>query len=387
MSEKTVKSPHKCPEFRRCGGCRFLEGSYEDSLRKKDEFLRALLGKFGEPKPIAGMADPFHYRNKVHHVLTRRKDGTVLSGFYEENSRRVVPAEHCLLEDEGAQAIIRTLERLIRSFHYTVYEEERKTGLFRHVMIRKGFQTGEVMVVLVATSPILPGKNDFVKALRKEHPEITTIVLNVNPYDTGMVLGTDNRTLFGPGFILDRLAGLTFVISPTSFYQINPVMTENLYAAVKRLAALKGTETVLDAYSGIGTIGLSLASSAKAVIGVELNGDAVRDAVRNARQNRIGNARFYKGDATEFLGGLVRAKEHVDLIILDPPRSGSTEAFIRAAAEAAPDRVIYVSCGPESLSRDLELFEKVRYRVRSMEAYDMFPWTDHAEVVCLLDRA
>lgn len=376
-----------CKIAEKCGGCRHIGGSYEESLRAKEERIRELIGELCPVEPIVKMPDPFHYRNKVHHVFYRKKDGTVCSGMYEEGTRKVVPAENCLLEDVRALKIIRTLERLIRSFRYTVYEETRKNGLFRHVLIRTAHTTGEILVVLVLTSQILPGKNDFVKALLTAHPEITTLVLNVNDRNTGMVLGPTCKVLYGPGSIRDRLGGLTFSISPSSFYQVNPVMTERLYAGVAEFAALTGRETVVDAYSGIGTIGLSLARNASRVIGVELNPDAVKDAVRNAKQNRILNARFFKGDAGEFLTGMADEGERADVVLMDPPRSGSTEVFMDAVIRLAPEKTVYVSCDPETLARDLRYFTGKGYRVLRARPYDMFSWTEHAEVLTVLTRS
>ncbi len=381
-----MKDQLNCKIADKCGGCRYAGILYEDSLKEKEARVRELLGKFHGIEPIVGMKDPFHYRNKVHHVYYRKKDGTVCSGFYEEGTRKVVPAGHCLLEDAAAQKIIETSEKLIRSFRYTVYDETRKNGLFRHVLVRRGHATGEIMVVFVLTSPILPGKNDFVKALRAAHPEITTVALNVNARDTGMVLGDQTKVLYGPGRIKDRLSGLTFSISPSSFYQVNSPMTEKLYAGVAEFAALTGTETVIDAYSGIGTIGLSLAKRAGKVIGIELNPDAVRDAIGNAKANGIENARFFRGDAGAFLQGMAAEKEHADVVLMDPPRSGSTEAFMDAVIKVSPERVIYVSCNPETLSRDLQFFTEHGYEVKRIRPYDMFGWSEHAETLVQLSR-
>ena len=242
------------------------------------------------------------------------------------------------------------------------------------------------MVVLVTGSPIFPSKNNFVKALRKSHPEITTVVLNVNDRQTSMVLGDREKPIFGPGFIKDRLCGCMFRISPKSFYQVNPVQTEILYQTAIDYAGLTGKETVIDAYCGIGTIGLIAAKKAGKVIGVELNKDAVKDARINAKENKITNAAFYQGDAGRFMVEMAAKGEKADVVFMDPPRSGSTEEFMDAVAILNPDRVVYVSCNPETLARDLAYFKKKGYRAEKAWAVDQFPATSHVETVCLLSR-
>ena len=288
-----TKEKLACPVSKRCGSCDMIAVPYEKQLEQKQEKIQELLGSFGPVEKIIGMKEPLYYRNKVHHVFGYTKQG-IISGSYEANSHIVVPVENCLIEDRKCQEIIKTVRNLAKSFKLKIYDEDTGYGTLRHVLLRRGFATGEVMVVLVMTTPILPGKNNFVKALKAAHPEITTIVLNVNDRDTSMVLGKRNITLYGPGFIKDRLLNCTFRISPDSFYQVNPVQTEALYNKVIEFADLSGSETVVDAYCGVGTIGLCLSFRAKEVIGVELNRDAVKDAVINARENRIENARFIR---------------------------------------------------------------------------------------------
>lgn len=242
------------------------------------------------------------------------------------------------------------------------------------------------MVVLITASPVFPSKNNFVKALRKIHPEITTVVQNVNGRDTSMVLGEKEHVLYGPGFIVDVLCGKKFRISSKSFYQINPVQTEKLYNLAIEAAGLTGKETVVDAYCGIGTIGIVAASAAKEVIGVELNKDAVRDAVTNAKANGEKNIRFYNNDAGKFMVQMASQNAHADVVFMDPPRSGSTEEFMDAVAILNPDRVVYVSCNPETLARDLAYFKKKGYRAEKTWAVDQFPATSHVETVVGLHR-
>ena len=375
-----------CPVQERCGGCTLLHLPYNEQLAKKQRQLEALLkGICPNVHKIKGMKDPAHYRNKVHAVFSRKK-GEIVSGIYEERTHHVIPVDACLLENETADAIIRDIRMLLSKFRMKVYDEDSGYGLFRHVLIRVGYHSKEVMVVLVLASPILPSKNHFVKALRELHPEITTIVLNVNAQHTSMVLGERMITLYGKGCIEDQLCGCTFRISPSSFYQVNPVQTELLYQKAMELAELKGTKRVLDAYCGTGTIGIIAARRAKEVIGVELNQDAVRDAVSNAKRNGVSNIRFYQADAGRFMVQMAESKETVDVVILDPPRSGSTEAFIRAVKKLSPSRVVYISCNPETLARDLKVFRAHGYVAKEAFPYDMFPYTEHLETVCLLNK-
>ena len=375
----------KCEYQKKCGGCRYIDKDYKESLTIKQREMTSLLGAFKKVEPIVGMENPYYYRNKVHHVFGYRK-GQVQAGFYKEGTHDLVDVSSCLIEDEKSQAIIETVKKLVPSFKIKTFNEDTGYGLLRHVLVRRGFSTGEIMVVLVLSSTMLPGKNNFIKALRKEHPEITTIVINVNNEKTTMVLGEREQVIYGPGFIKDKLCGVTFRISPKSFYQINPVQTEKSYQCAIEKASLTGKETVIDAYCGIGTIGLAAASKCKEVIGVELNKDAVRDAITNARENGIKNARFFTGDAGKYMKEMAASGAKADVVFMDPPRSGSTKEFIDAVAVLSPARVVYVSCGPDTLARDLKLFEKKGYKVKFLQPFDMFPFTGHTEVVCMMER-
>ena len=314
------------------------------------------------------------------------RDGRIVSGIYQEGTHKIVPVDSCLIEDQTADSIIRDIRGLLASFKIKIYNEDSGYGLLRHVLIRRGFATGQVLVALVLASPILPSKNNFVKALRKLHPEITTVVLNVNDKKTSMVLGERNITLYGKGYIEDILCGKTYRISPGSFYQVNPVQTEVLYRKAIELAGLTGRERVLDAYCGIGTIGMTAADQAGEVIGVELNRAAVRDAISNAKANGVKNIRFFAGDAGDFLDDLAARGETVDVVFLDPPRAGSTEKFLNAVARMGVERVVYVSCNPETLARDLKYLKKKGYQAEGAWVVDMFPWTESCECVVKVGR-
>ncbi|MGN0276057.1 MAG: 23S rRNA (uracil(1939)-C(5))-methyltransferase RlmD [Hominisplanchenecus sp.] len=375
-----------CPVAKKCGGCDYQGLPYEEQLKKKKKMVRILLDSFGKVHPIIGMENPYHYRNKVHAVFDRDRKGNAISGVYQKGTHKVVPLDTCLIEDEKADEIIVSIRGLLKSFKIRIYDEDSQYGLLRHVLVKRGFSTGEIMVVLVTASPVFPSKNNFVKALHKLHPEITTIVQNINDRGTSMVLGKRDIVLFGKGYIEDRLCGCTFRISAQSFYQVNPVQTEKLYAKAIEAAGLTGKETVLDAYCGIGTIGILASGSAGQVIGVELNPDAVRDAVTNAKRNTVSNIRFYCEDAGEFMVKMAENGTKPDVVFMDPPRSGSSEAFLTSLAKLAPEKVVYVSCNPETLARDVKFLRKKGYRMEEAWPVDMFPFCAHVETVCLLSR-
>lgn len=375
----------KCPYVEKCGACHMGQTSYEEELTAKKKIVEQYIGKYCKVNDVAGMYYPFHYRNKVHAVFGRLKD-EVIAGTYSAGTHTIVPIQECLIEDVQASAIIRTVTELIKSFKIWVYNEDTGRGVMRHVLVRKGMSTRQIMVVLVTACPEFPHKNNFVAELRKRHPEITTIVQNINEQDTTLILGEKNKPLYGEGYIEDVLCGLRFRISPNSFYQVNSAQTQVLYKKAIQAAGLTGKETVIDAYCGIGTIGMAMASKAGKVLGIELNRDAVKDAKANARRNQINNIHFVAADATEYMTTMSENGTKADVVIMDPPRSGSTEEFIRAVALLAPDRVVYVSCNPDTLGRDLEVFKRQRYQAVEAWPVDMFGWTNHIETVCLLSK-
>jgi len=352
----------------------------------KEASCRELLAPFCKLEPIIGMENPAHYRNKVHAVFGEDRKHNPISGIYEEKSHRIVPVERCYLENQKADEIIVSIRGLLKSFKIRPYNEDTGYGLLRHVLIRTACATGQIMVVLVLASPVMPSKNNFVKALLKLHPEISTIVVNVNDRDTSMILGNREQVIYGKGYIEDILCGKRFRISPASFYQVNPVQTEKLYAKAMEFAQLTGGETVVDAYCGTGTIGMIASDRAARVIGVELNPDAVRDARSNAKSNQITNIEFYQNDAGEFLLEMAQQGAAVDVLFMDPPRSGSNEAFLRAVCRIAPKRVVYISCNPDTLARDLRYLVKGGYRAEKGVAVDMFPFTGHVETIVLIQK-
>ena len=380
-----TKKDLKCAVAKKCGGCDYINSPYDKHVKEKLELANKLIKKYGKFDGIISMRNPYHYRNKVSAVFGF-ENKKIIAGTYEKNSHRVVDTKNCLIEDEKAGSIIQTIKKMCVSFKIKAYDEDTGFGFLRHVLIRVGKKSGQIMVVLVTSNVIFPNKNAFIKVFRGEHPEITTIVQNINNKNTSMVLGDREIVMYGKGYITDELCGLTFKISPKSFYQVNRDQTEKLYSQAIEYANLQGDEVLLDAYSGIGTIGLIASKSVKEVISVELNKDAHKDAVTNAKINNIKNVKFYNADATHFINDLAAANEKIDVVILDPPRTGSTDEFIAAVGRLKPKKVVYVSCNPETLARDLEVFKKHRYRFEKGMVVDCFCHTRHVEGVVLLSK-
>ena len=374
-----------CGISAKCGGCQGQKQSYAKTIEAKQKNLNTLLKKYGKVEPIIGMENPYHYRNKVHGVVSRDRRGNIFTGVYKEGTHYVVPVEECLIEDKKADEIMQTICKLLKSFKIKVFDEDTGYGLVRHLLIRTGHKSGEIMVTIVTVSPVFPSKNNFVKALRDIHPEITTVVLNHNDRRTSMVLGDKEQVLYGKGYIEDTLCEKVFRISSRSFYQVNSVQTEILYKTAIDWAGLTGKETIIDAYCGIGTIGLIASDKAKKVIAVESNKDAVKDAIVNKKLNNVNNIEFYMQDASPFMTKLSAQDVKVDVLFMDPPRSGSTEEFMDAVKVLKPAKVVYISCNPETLARDLEYLTKGgMYKVNRMQGVDLFPWTNHCEMICLL---
>ena len=373
-----------CPLQRQgCGGCQHLEEPYPRQLARKQALVEKLLGPLGPVEPILGMEDPWHYRCKVTASFAEGRQG-LACGLYARHSRRVLPAGHCPLQDQQAEALVQAVLQAARECRYTVYDPAKGTGLLRHVQVRQGLFTGQQMATLVTGPEQLPGSRRFTARVRQLCPGLTTLVQSVNPRDTSLVLGERCRTLFGPGAIEDALCGLRFRISPLSFYQVNPRQAQRLYELAIREAGLTGRETVLDAYCGTGTIGLAAAGRAGQVLGVELNPAAVRDAQANARRNEVRNARFVCADAGAYMARLAAEGAAPDVVLLDPPRAGSTPEFLRALARMGPARVVYISCDPATQARDLALLAGLGYRMERARPVDMFPHTDHVECVASL---
>ena len=386
VTSKKVGKGNACPLYKKCGGCQLQNMTYEEQLSFKQAKSIKYLGRFGHVEEIIGIENPTHYRNKVQAAFGTTRGGKIVSGVYQSSSHNIVLVDECMLEDKIADEIIVDIRKMLPRFKLTAYNEDTGKGFLRHVLVKRGFATGEVMVVLVTGSAIFPAKKDFLKALLKKHEEITTVIWNINPSKTSLVLGKREEVLFGSGYIEDILCGKRFRISAKSFYQINPIQTEKLYNTAIDFAGLTGKETVLDAYCGIGTIGLVALDKAKRVIGVELNEDAVRDAIMNAKLNAAKDIRFFCADAGKFMVGMAEANEKVDVVFMDPPRAGSDIPFLKSIATLRPKKVVYVSCNVETQARDLAFLCKNGYKVGRIQPVDMFPHTNHVECIAELIR-
>ncbi len=380
------KKAEFCPVAKKCGGCQLQNLTYPEQLSYKQAKVIRLLGKFCRVEDIIGMENPYNYRNKVQAAFGMTRGGKIISGVYQSKSHRIVCVDECRLEDKKADEIIVTIRNMMKHYRMLPYNEDTGVGFLRHVLVKRGFTSGQIMVVLVTGTPMFPGKNAFVKELLKKHPEITTIIQNINREHTSLVLGETEKVLYGKGTIEDTLCGCVFRISAKSFYQINPVQTEKLYSTAIDFAGLTGNETVIDAYCGIGTIGIIAAQKAKDVIAVEVNKDAVFDAKNNARRNETQNIKFYCADAGKFMTNMAADGKTADVVFMDPPRAGSDEAFLSSVVTLGPKKIVYVSCNPETQERDLKYLIKNGYNVKKIQPVDMFPHTNHVETVVLLTR-
>ena len=384
---KKVGKGNACPLYKKCGGCQLQNMTYDEQLSFKQAKTIRYLGRFGHVNEIIGMEKPYHYRNKVQAAFGTTRGGKIISGVYQSSSHNIVLVDECMLEDKTADKIITDIRKiLLPKFRLTAYNEDTGKGFLRHVLVKRGFATNEVMVVLVTGTRVFPKKDEFVRELLKLHPVITTVIWNINGSKTSLVLGDKEEVLYGSGYIEDVLCKKRFRISAKSFYQINPVQTEKLYNTAIDFAELTGKETVLDAYCGTGTIGIVASDKAKNVIGVELNKDAVKDAISNAKLNKTENIRFFCADAGKFMVGMAEDNETVDLVFMDPPRAGSDLNFLRSVAALKPDKVVYISCNVETQARDLAFLCKNGYKVKKIQPVDMFPHTNHVETVVLLSQ-
>lgn len=385
---------YTCPIAKKCGGCEWLAVPYPIQLRRKQEFVEELFAAVAKEdgaslEDVRGMDDPRAFRFKAATPFAPGKGGRIRSGFYAAGSHRIVRCDQCLVEDPRARDILNSVARIASDLRIPAYEEDRGTGCLRHAMLRCGYATDDLLLTLVTNGPSLPADKRLVKALREAHPELTSIVQNINERRTNAILGRECKTLFGPGIMHDKLLGCTFEIGPTSFYQTNPAQTEVLYQLALEGAALQPGMRVLDAYCGTGTIGIcaAAASNEVQVTGVEQVRGAVSCAKRNAAANSVSDrCEFIRADATQYLVKTAKTGEHFDVIIMDPPRAGSTPEFLSAVANIAPERVVYVSCNAVTQARDLEVLRAQGYRMERLTPVDMFPHTKHVETVALLER-
>ncbi len=396
-----------CPIARACGGCQLQHLSYEAQLRFKTKRVADALQRIGglsirmageEPGegrdevllyPALGMEEPWHYRNKAQVPVGKARDGSLVMGFYARHSHEIIPQESCMITFPEAQTVLQTVREWMRRFGVSVYNEVSGTGVLRHVLARKGMRTGEILVCLVSRKRRIRHENELAEMLRSTVPGFATLTVNVNEGRDNVILGREGYTAFGPGFIEDEIGGLRFRISPESFFQVNSEQMEVLYGKALEFAGLRGEETVWDLYSGIGTISLFLAKKASKVYGCEIVPQAIRNARENARLNGLGNVTFYEGAAEEVLPRWAseHPEERIDVIVVDPPRKGLDLRCLETICQIAPERVIYVSCDPATLARDLALFRERGYRAECAQPVDQFCQTVHVESVVLMARA
>ena len=378
----------KCKISNKCGSCQLLDKEYDETLKIKLSHVNELFKKNNINyviKEINPSKNKIKYRNKMI-VGFKYINNDIIAGFYEENSHKIIAMDSCLMHSDNQNKIVQETIKIMKQLKLRPYDEDRRNGLIRYLLIKEGFKTNELMVVIVTGQEVFPGSNEFCKRIRSISPNIKTIVQNINTRKTSVVLGDKEKILFGNGYISDYLFDLRFNITSKSFFQVNPKQAERLYSKVMEYATLDNTKTIIDAYSGVGTIGMYLSKFCKNVISVENNKQAFLAAIYNAKVNNIKNVKFYNDDATLFIKDLAYNKEKIDLIIMDPPRTGSTEEFIMSCVKLRPNKIVYVSCGPDTLARDLKLFLKNNYFISKASCFDMFCFSNHIETVVCLER-
>ena len=388
----------KCPNARACGGCQIQHLDYAEQLKYKQKKVENLLERVGKVKDyemlqIMGMEEPYYYRNKAQFPVGRNKDGEIVTGFYAGRTHSIIDTEHCYIQHPLNEKLIQIVKKWMNQNQIEPYDEVSGRGLVRHILTRVGYRTKEVMVCLVINGKKLP-KADILVDMLKDVPGMTSICFNVNREKTNVILGNEVQVLWGQGYIEDYIGDIKFQISPLSFYQVNPVQTQKLYGKAFEFASLTGKETVWDLYCGIGTISLFLAKNAAQVYGVEIVPQAIEDAKKNAKINGITNAEFFVGKSEEVLPKYYEdyAKTHngqtitADVIVVDPPRKGCDEKLLECIVSMQPKRMVYVSCDPATLARDLNYMEAHGYKVLKAQCCDMFAHSVHVETVVLLQR-
>lgn len=378
-----------CPLSSRCGGCDYIDMSYDEELDRKQYAIEDILGGFGRVSPIIPSEKFTHYRCKIQAVCGMR-GGKLVTGIYRRGTHLLVPVEKCLLEDSRASEVLRVFRALANRFNLPAYDEDSGTGILRHVLIRTSSASGEALVAIVASSTDFPHAHDMAAALHQRLPFVKGVVAVENREKTSMVIpeGAEERTLYGKPFIREEILGLSFKVSASSFFQVNPLQAAELYSIAMDMAEITKGSTAMDAYCGTGTITLIAASrGAGKAIGIEANASAAADARANARENKLGNAVFIEGDASKVLKDMAKAGDKCDTLFLDPPRAGSTEEFLASASRLAPNRIVYISCNPVTLARDLRYVRRFTpYSVAAIQPVDMFPASEHVETVVLLRR-
>lgn len=391
ITPSSARTEPKCPVARQCGGCQFQAMAYDKQLLFKENKIKNALQRIGGVKnvetlmePILGMEHPWRYRNKAQFPIGLDKNGKIVAGFYAGHTHCIIPQEDCLLGVEENPKILEIVRKFMEEYRIRPYDEDTHTGLVRHVLIRKGFYTGEIMVCLVINGKKLPAADKLVEALLAV-PGMTSISINRNQEKTNVIMGQEIVHLYGNGYITDYIGDVKYQISPLSFYQVNPVQTEKLYATALEYAGLTGNEVVWDLYCGIGTISLFLAKKAKMVYGVEIVPQAIADANANAQLNGMKNTEFFVGKAEEVLPEQFEKHQiYADVIVVDPPRKGCDEKCLETMVKMQPEKIVYVSCNPATLGRDVKYLTDAGYEVKRVRGCDMFAWGGHVETVALL---
>lgn len=378
-----------CPVFKNCGGCVFQHLSYEAQLDFKTKYVNEVLKRIGGIQNLKvnntyGMNNPYYYRNKVLTPVAKDKDNCVVAGFYAKRSHVVVDTDKCYIQDQACDEIRNILRKFMNEKNISIYDEEKNQGLVRHIMVRKGFKTGEIMVTLVVNGDSLPFSDELINILKNEFQNFKSFVLNVNKEKTNVALAEKNIILYGNPYIRDYIGDFIFNISSVSFFQVNPIQTEILYKKVLEFCRLTGNETVFDLYCGTGTISLFLSKHALKVYGVEVVEQAVEDAIANADLNNVNNVEFLKGEAETVVPVLYEKGIFADVVVVDPPRKGCEVSLLDIIVKMEPKRIVYVSCNPATLARDLKFLTDKYYVVEEVQPVDMFPWTGHVECVVLM---
>ena len=392
LMELLEQSPDRveplCPIYRQCGGCQLQHLTYEGQLKAKEKMVREIMARIGKlpdvpVHPVLGMTEPWNYRNKAQ-VPVGEMEGGLVAGFYAKRSHEIINMDECLIQVTENDDTIRTVKKICEKYRVRAYDERNHKGLLRHIMVRHGQVTGEIMVVLVTRTPELPHAREIIKDIIDAVPGVKSIIQNVNSLKTNVILGSKTNVLWGAEVIYDYIGDVKFAISPRSFYQVNPTQTKVLYDKTLEYANLSGNETVIDAYCGIGTISLFLAQKAKKVYGVEIVPEAIEDAKQNAELNGITNVDFAVGSAETVIPAWYEEGITADVLVVDPPRKGCDENLLNTIAEMKPKKVVYVSCNPATLARDLMYLEEHGYKTVEVQPVDMFPQTMHVESVARL---
>lgn len=380
-----------CNVFYQCGGCQLQHMSYDMQLEMKRKQVTNVLRKIARlddvpVHPVLGMEEPWHYRNKIQ-IPVGEKDGKLITGFYQERSHRIIPnMETCLIQNEKGDEIVAKVRKVANELGIPAYDENTHQGVLRHIIVRTAYETNDTMVILITKTAQLPNEAALVKRLTEAHPEIKSIIHNINNAQTNVILGWKTRTIYGADIIIDSIGDLQFHISPKSFFQVNPAQTKVLYEKALEYANVSADDTVIDAYCGTGTISLFLAKQAQKVYGVEIVPDAIRDARKNAELNKIANVEFVVGEAEIKMAEWQQQGMKPNVIVVDPPRKGCEATLLEAMIAMAPERIVYVSCNPSTLARDLRILKDGGYRTKEVQPVDMFGMTGHVECVALMSR-